>query len=173
MSLFAVHGCLCCCPAGARRGGGRGALSSGFLAAAGASGESVAAAESEDGVLGWRKRPLAGETYVVPVALYDRLPKRPPEAVWVQNRCGRDRDCLPSDGQEPSLQNALINAYAWTRLGSGRNAEIFSLPGRALLSRIEGAQTDYVRFTATGSDEQIMRSIQLSKNAGRYGFIGD
>jgi hypothetical protein len=93
------------------------------------------------------------------------------EPVFVQSRCGRDRDCIPDDRIVASYQVAYNGSLAWNRLGSGRYVDIFSEPGRALLAHLQGSDNDAVVFTPNTRDELEMRAIQHTPNAGRFGWL--
>jgi hypothetical protein len=148
-------------------GGSGNLLGEAALSSDGASSLSLAGSGPES----WKKSPVAGVAYRVPVRLYAQLSRAKSEPVMSRSRCGHDRDCIPDDRERPSYFAALPPAYVWVKAGYGRFVDIMSKDGQTLLSHITGSESDYVDMVSTSQDEQEMKMIQRSPNAGRYGFL--
>lgn len=140
-----VRGCCCCC------GGGRVApdvarrlrdLDERRLQAL-AAGESTSEIDRQIRELVAPRSALAVGGLVA-VSRAELLQAGPKEAVpvWVQSRCGVDRDCVPDDRAQPSYEAAVAGADAWLAKDPSRFVEIFDKPGGGLLAKL-GPQGGY------------------------------
>jgi hypothetical protein len=171
LPVFKVDRC-CCGEFGGAGFGGGGSVFDSFVGVARSGGEIVSSVGAAGaGPLGWRKRPTSGEKYRVPPALYQLLTRAGKIPVFVQSRCGRDRDCISDDRVMGSYNEAVRFAYVWNSHQNGRYVDIFSEPGRDLLAHVSGGSGDYVDFLSDDSSTRELQLIQSSPNAGRFGFL--